>query len=135
MRILILLMVFLATSALAEAEIKVNRMEITAADVAEDTEDKGDDVKEPAKAQDYNSSRSNSTRSHGDEAGTLKGMTRDAASGLPTGKRQHSPMAVDPDSDGDSLDDTADACDDDCDSAVDEAAEVRKEQQEAQSAH
>ncbi len=103
MKTLTLLMVFLAASALADVELRVNRMEVAAADVSEET--------------------------------TEEAETRDAASGLPTGKRQHAPMAVDPDSDGDSLEDAADACDDDCDSAVDEAADVRKEVQEAKPAH
>lgn len=51
---------------------------------------------------------------------------RDAASGLPSGKRQHKPMmapagdgnALDPDSDDDGLRDACDGVDDDCDSDV-----------------
>ncbi len=135
MKILTLLLVFFTTSALADVAVRVNRMEVAAADVSEETTEEAEDTKASADNADYNSSRSNNIHRGRDEAGTIKGETRDAASGLPTGKRQHAPMAVDPDSDGDSLGDVADACDDDCDSAVNEAADVRKEVQEAKSAH
>ena len=92
------------------------------------------DAKEKAnrtktRAQDYNSSRSNTT--------SLRGGPRDRASGLPTGKRQHaadggglgketrcSMGRLDCDDDGDSIP-VDDACrngvDDDCDGVVDEA--------------
>ena len=131
MRILILLIAFIATSALAEVSVKVNRMEAAVIDNAEESAENAKDTKAPAGAHDYNSSRSNNLRSHGDEAGTLKGTARDAASGLPTGKRQH---RLDDDSDNDGLEDTANACDDDCDSDVDDKASVRKEVQEAKAA-
>ncbi len=141
MRNLILLLALFATSALAEVSVKVNRMEASAIDNAEESAEEVQDTKASGGAQDYNSSRSNNLRSNGDEAGTLKGMTRDAASGLPTGKRQH---RLDDDSDNDGLEDAANACDNDCDSDVDDKssarkaparkAPARKEQQEAEAA-
>ena len=136
MRNLILLLALFAASALAEVSVKVNRMEASVIENAEESAEEVKDTKASGGAQDYNSSRSNNLRSHGDEAGTLKGTTRDAASGLPTGKRQH---RLDDDSDNDGLEDTANACDDDCDSDVDDKASARKvsarkEQQEAEAA-
>lgn len=67
------------------------------------TGDVDGDGRSDAKAQDYNSSRSNKTASarpmdDGDATGGPG--HRDAASGLPTGKRQHKPMAA-PDMDSD----------------------------------
>lgn len=68
--------------------------------------------KSSTKAQDYNSSRSNRT-------------TRDAASGLPTGKRQH--RKLDTDDDGDSVDTlfapAPNAVDNDCDDTTDTCSE------------
>ena len=54
------------------------------------------------KASDYNSSRSNRT-------------TRDAATGLPTGKRQHRKLDTDDDDDGVLTTEVCDAVDNDCD--------------------
>ncbi len=119
MRNLILLAALLATSAFADVSVKVNRIEASVIDNAEESANEVADTKATAKPGDHNSTRSNRTRSNGDEAGTLKGSPkgshRDAASGLPTGKRQH---YLDPDSDDDGLEDRANDCDDDCDSDV-----------------
>jgi len=131
MRILILLAALLATSALAEVSVRVNRMEASVVDNTEESANDASDTKASAEAANHNSRRSNKGRSSGDEAGTLKGTARDAASGLPTGKRQHR-LATD--SDGDGLEDTANACDDDCDSEVDDKTAARKEAQEARAA-
>jgi len=113
MKNLILLSALLATSALADVSVKVNRIEasvidnaeesaneVSVIDNAEESADEVTDTEAPARPVDHNASRSNNTRRSGDEAGTLKGSPtgshRDAASGLPTGKRQH---FLDPDSD------------------------------------
>ncbi len=107
MKILILLGALLATSALAEeGESKIkNEVEVEKEAMAiEEVE--------------------NSTR-QGDEAGTLKGNERDAASGMPSGKRQH---RLDDDSDDDGLERKANDCDDDCDGTVDETARKAKRQ-------
>jgi len=106
MKNLILLSALLATSALADVSVKVNRIEasvidnaeesaneVSVIDNAEESADEVTDTEAPARPVDHNASRSNNTRRSGDEAGTLKGSPtgshRDAASGLPTGKRQH----------------------------------------------
>jgi len=132
MKNLILLSALLATSALADVSVKVNRIEasvidnaeesaneVSVIDNAEESADEVTDTEAPARPVDHNASRSNNTRRSGDEAGTLKGSPtgshRDAASGLPTGKRQH---FLDPDSDDDGFQDRANGCDDDCDSDV-----------------
>ena len=89
MRTLILLTAFVATSVLADVEVRVNRIEMSSAAVeeVEETTEKAEDTKAPAT--DYNSSRSNKRGVQADDSGTPKATPRDAASGLPTGKRQH----------------------------------------------
>ncbi len=128
MKNLILLTTLLATSALADVSVRVNRIEASVIDNAEESANEVADTKAPANPNNHNASRSNTTRSNGDEAGTLKGSPkgsrRGASSGLPTGKRQH---RLDADSDGDGLQDRANDCDDDCDSDVATKAKARRE--------
>lgn len=133
MKILIFLTAFVATSALADFEVKVDRIEASVIDNAEESANEvkadvdvmtatgienkavvGDpgspeqgDVTGTVRGKPYNSSRPN--RSQGDEAGVLKGISN--------------ARRLDDDSDGDGLVDTVRACgvDDDCDGDLDEA--------------
>jgi hypothetical protein len=135
MRTLILLTAFVATSVFADTDIKVNRIEMSSAAVeeVEETTEKADDTKAPAtdynssrsnkrgaQATDYNSSRPNKQGVQADDSGNPKVTPRDAASGLPTGKRQHRTTA---DFDGDDNEDT-----------VETKAPVEKERKEADQA-
>lgn len=120
MKSLILLTALLTTSALADFEVKVNRIEASATDKINTEIEVEKEVvdgktnrsnQEDATKQDwdgsYNSSRPN--RSTGDEAGILKGQVK--------GQR------LDTDSDDDGIEDVARKCgvDDDCDGVVNEA--------------
>ena len=91
------------------------RADVTMKDVS--VESKRSDTAN-TKAQDYNSSRSNRRGARAKEI--LKDGAdgkRDAATGLPTGKRQHRKLDEDSDDDGVLTKEVCDAVDNDCDDA------------------
>jgi hypothetical protein len=134
MRTLILLTAFVATSVFADTDIKVNRIEMSSAAVEEvdETAEKAEDTK--SSVNDYNSSRSNKRGVQADDSGNPIVTPRDAASGLPTGKRQHRDAASGLPTGKRQHRATADFDGDDNDDAVDTKAPVEKERKEADKA-
>lgn len=108
-----------------EVEVRVNRIEMAVAASDEPDGTTGKDQSGPSgtRAQDYNSSRSNTTSlraqdQRSDRPAGSRGKAQDYNS-----SRSNNSSRIDTDSDGDSVDDAvcAKGVDDDCDSATDEA--------------